>query len=308
MATVILDLDAALDAQAHMLEEIVGEATRVPARDLGPALRLWSRPPSLDALDLRTREATKGLGPILVYAGSGDFHHVAALLIRRAVDQAPERPMTVLHVDNHPDWVKFSPGMHCGSWAARVARFSGVRQIISIGMCSPDMQDSARKGADLSVVREGLLIPFPLRTQAKEECIVAGRRIPTIETLGDALFLEQLDQLIGTDDLYVTIDKDVLSPLDAATNWDQGELRLSRLIGWLNHLIDGRRLRGADIVGDASDMVYGPGPWATTLKWIESCLDQPRQGDLDTEAMWINAMANRALHACLAPHLGSQIS
>jgi len=308
MSTVILDLDAALDAQAHMLGDVMNGVLRIPARDLGPALRLWSRPPSLEALDLRTREAVKGLGAMLVYAGSGDFHHVSALLIRRAVEQAPERPVTVLHVDNHPDWVKFSPGMHCGSWAADVARFNGVRQIISVGMCSPDMYNSARKGADLSVVREGLLVPFPLRTQAKEECVVAGRHIPTIETLGDALFLEQLDRLIGTDDLYVTIDKDVLSPLDAATNWDQGELRLSRLVEWLDHLLDGRRLRGADIVGDASEMVYGPRPWAAALKWVESCLDQPRHSELNSEGLRINAMANRTLHACLSLHLGHAVS
>lgn len=299
MTARLLDLDGAFDLQP----DLVAESGRIDARDLGPALRLWSRPAALQVLDMRVREALNGSGPALVFAGSGDFHHVSALLIRRAADTAPERRMTVLHFDNHPDWVRFSPGMHCGSWAAKVARFSGVRQVISVAMCSPDMEGSARKGADLSVVREGLLTPFPLRAGAREECVVAGRRILTIETLGDALFLEHVDRMIGSDDVYITIDKDVLSPLDAVTNWDQGDLRLSRLIGWMAHLLDGRRLRGADIVGDASLPVYGPGLFASVLKRVEAAMDQPWQVQLDTESVRINAAANRQLRDCLLPHI-----
>ncbi len=297
MSTVILELDDALDLHA----DLGAEATRIAARDLGPALRLWSRPPALDALERRLRDGIAG--PALVFAGSGDFHHVSALLIRRAVELAPERELTVLHVDNHPDWVRFSPGMHCGSWAARVARFPGVRQVISVAMCSPDMKDSERKGADLSVVREGLLFPFPLRADDKEECVVAGRRIPTIETLGDVLFLEHLNRLIGTDDVYVTIDKDALSPLDAVTNWDQGDLRLNRLIDWLKPILDGRRLRGADVVGDASQPRYGPGPLSAATKWMEAALDQPANLHLGENSLRINAAANLALRDCLLTHI-----
>jgi arginase family enzyme len=299
MSILVLDLDGAFDPQP----ELVSVAGRVDARDLGPALRLWSRPAALDALEARIRDAAHGKGAALVFAGSGDFHHMSALLVRRAAEMAPERGMTVLHVDNHPDWVRFSPGMHCGSWAAKVARFSGVRQVISVAMCSPDMEASARKGADLSVVREGLLTPFPLRAGAKEECVVAGRRFPTIETLGDALFLELVDRMIGTDDLYITIDKDVLSPLDAVTNWDQGDLRLHRLVHWLQILLDGRRLRGADIVGDASTPVYGPGPVSAILKRVEAAMDQPWHVKLDSEAIRINAAANLTLRDCLLPHI-----
>ncbi len=299
MTTVFLELDDAFDAQP----DLTAGGRRIRARDLGPALRLWSRPPALDALEARIRQEMDGIGPALVFAGSGDFHHVSALLIRRAADMAPERGLTVLHIDNHPDWVKFSPGMHCGSWAARVARFSGVTQVISAAMCSPDMEGGARKGADLSVVREGLLHPFPLRAGTKEECIIAGRHIPTIATLGDALFLDRVDALIGSDDLYVTIDKDALSPLDAVTNWDQGDLRLHRLIGWLGTLLAGRRLRGADIVGDASQPEYGPGLFSAVLKRAEAGLDQPRHIGLDREALRVNTTGNRDLQDCLGPHL-----
>lgn len=299
MSALVLDLDDAFDHQP----EFVSGAERLDARDLGPALRLWSRPAALNALEARLKAELMGQGPLLTFAGSGDFHHVSALLIRRAAEMDTGRPLTVLHVDNHPDWVRFSHGMHCGSWAARVARFAGVRQVISVAMCSKDMQNSAHKGADLSVVREGLLHPFPLRAGTKEECVVADRRIPTIEALGDTLFLGNVDRLIGTDDLYITIDKDALSPLDAVTNWDQGELRLERLLIWLRTWLDGRRLRGADIVGDVSRPVYGKGPLSVLLKSAEAWLDQPRRLRLTDEAARINVAANQKLRDCLLPRL-----
>lgn len=51
--------------------------------------------------------------------------------------------------------------------------------------------------------------------------------------------------------LYISVDKDVLSPADAATNWDQGPMRLATLCAILRQLRAGHRIIGADICGGA---------------------------------------------------------
>jgi len=302
MTAVLLELDDAFDRQTDFIRQVpeVGHS-RLWLRDLGPSLRLWSKDVALGEVRSRLYRALGVDGPRLVFMGSGDFHHLSALLIERAVALSPERPLTVLHFDNHPDWVHFSPGLHCGSWAARVARFSGVRRILTIGPCSPDILDDGRKGADLSVVHEGLQVLFPLGAEGKEECVIAGRPVPTIEALGDALFLDRIRTLIGTDDIYITIDKDVLSPLDADTNWDQGNLRLDRMLSWIRALSAGLRLRGADISGDGSTPDYGPGLRARLLKWVEARLDQPLWSARSNKDQGRNSAANIAIYACLAP-------
>lgn len=303
MSVALLDLDDAFEDQAPFVEAVSNDGlTRLDLRDIGPSLRLWARPTALEGLRSRLA-AGLGTGPRLVFMGSGDFHHVSTLLIERAVCLAPERPMSVIHFDNHPDWVRFSPGLHCGSWAAKVARLNGVRQVLTIGLCSQDVDDDGRKGADLTVVREGLLIPFPLRAGNKEERIIAGRPVPSIEALGDPLFLDRIQTLTGNDDLYITIDKDVLSPFDANTNWDQGELRLDRLLGWIERMTEGKRLRGADVTGDASKPVYGPDSFAALRKWGEATLDQPIWKPLSEGAHHRNSLTNRALSALIHPRV-----
>ncbi|MCR4890841.1 MAG: hypothetical protein K5989_01450 [Lachnospiraceae bacterium] len=50
--------------------------------------------------------------------------------------------------------------------------------------------------------------------------------------------------------LYISIDKDVLSPEIAPTNWDQGNMTLSGLISCLREEMAGRRIAGVDICGE----------------------------------------------------------
>ena len=49
----------------------------------------------------------------LVY-GSGDFHHLSALWLRRAA-----APLTLVSFDNHPDWDIRPPKWCCGNWINR---------------------------------------------------------------------------------------------------------------------------------------------------------------------------------------------
>jgi hypothetical protein len=277
MRPVFLNLDNALGAQSTLRDR---DALTVEARDLGPALRLWGRPPTLAALTTRLRDrAPAGAGPDLVFAGSGDFHHVTPLLIERAIAASQAGPVTVVHFDNHPDWVRFENGLHCGSWVGRAARLPGVAGVITVGVCSGDIDRPETKRADLSLVAEGRVELYPWRAPDGGPILRVGEQgWPSMRAMGEGGFASLLASRITTPAIYVTIDKDVLRPDDAVTNWDQGQLSLDGLERLVRVVADRARLIGADVVGDWSPPRYGPDLLSNLLKRGEAFLDQPRGG------------------------------
>lgn len=296
MRPLFLHLDGSLDAQSNLLA--MGGFRRLSAHDLGPALRLWSRPPALTALAERLRQHVSSETPDLVFAGSGDFHHVTPMLVERAVESRGSEGVTVVHFDNHPDWVRFSNGLHCGSWVGRAARAPGVARLITVGVCSHDLVMPASQGADLDLITEARVEIYPFRVQTGGGSLrLRDLSFPTMESLGEAAFTSLLTSRIETKDIYVTIDKDVLHSQDALTNWDQGQIGLGYLERLVRAVCDGRRLIGADVVGDWSRPIYGPGALSGLLKRGEALMDQPlRRQPLDLIRL-VNETTNlRLLH------------
>jgi hypothetical protein len=297
MRPLILQLDDALERQGMltcMVREDGGEV--LCARDLGPAMRLWARASTLAALRRRLAEVAAPAGEsLLVFAGSGDFHHVTPLLIERAAALAGE-PLTVLHFDNHPDWVRHARGRHCGSWVGEAARLPGVAKVITIGVCSPDIGRKGSRRGDLALIGEGRLDLYAWQApDGGGEVALEGRSWPTIAALGEAAFVQLLAAEIPTRAIYVTIDKDVLAAGDAVTNWDQGHASVDFLAAAVQAAAAGRRVVGADVVGDWSAPVYGAGPLARVLKQGEAMLDQPWARPEPQAALAVNEAANLRL-------------
>lgn len=295
MRPVFLILDGALSAQPVLRNRADG--LTVEARDLGPALRLWSRPPALVALAERLRDhAPTGRRPDLVFAGSGDFHHVTPMLIERALAASGAGAVTVVHFDNHPDWVRFGNGLHCGSWVGRAARLPGVARVITVGVCSGDIDRPETKRADLDLVSERRVELYPYRAPDGGPVLRVGdQEWPSIEAMGEGGFADLLASRIATPAIYVTIDKDVLCSADAVTNWDQGRLSLEGLETLVCAVATRARVIGADVVGDWSTPRYGPGPLAALLKIGEAFLDQPHRGPLPAVSRRINQATNLRL-------------
>ena len=297
MRGAILQLDDSLARQPALERQVLANAGRVlAARDLGPLLRLWTRDVTLDALRERLR---RGLPDVdcaeVVFAGSGDFHHVTPLLIERAVARA-DGPVTVLHFDNHPDWMRQAQGRHCGSWVGRAARLAGVSRVITIGVCSLDIGVRRARQGDLELLREDRLDLFAWADPDGGDVVeIGGRAWPTICALGEGPFLDLLDTVIATSSVYVTIDKDVLRADQALTNWDQGQASLDFVEAAVRRAAEGRRLVGADVVGDWSAPDYGGDLAARWLKRGEAFLDQPRGPPPSTEAQEVNEAANLRL-------------
>jgi arginase family enzyme len=271
----ILDTDGSVDAAALAAAAPWLSITRVDLRDLGPALRLWGRGKNIGAARARLAAATDSR-PSVTFMGSGDFHHLAALLAERV-----EEPFTLLHFDNHPDWVRLAPRWHCGSWVNRGLALPNVQRVVTVGPCSDDLVDPGRKGGNLPALDSGRLALFPWQHESSRvrRPIADGPghtwRDGHIHwrNLADMPLQQAIDAVLAaipTEAIWITIDKDVLPEHEALTNWDQGHMPLAALLAMLRAAGERKRVLGADICGE-----YSPPRHANWLKRIESKMDQP---------------------------------
>jgi hypothetical protein len=95
--------------------------------------------------------------------------------------------------------------------------------------------------------------------------------------------------------IYLTIDKDVLTPEYALTNWDQGQMPLTFLLQAVRYLAQRTNILGIDVVGDYSQPHYTGSWFSTLLKRAESWYDQPRSPPNLTVAAQCNSATNQTL-------------
>lgn len=297
MRPLFLHLDDALDGQASLLDRgCAAGGRRIAAQDLGPSLRLWSRPLALKYLEARLWSAAPAGVPEITFAGSGDFHHVTPLLLERAIEASGVDQVTVVHFDNHPDWVRFPKGLHCGSWVGQAARHPKTARLITVGVCSNDIDRSETKGADLGLIQDDRVELYPYRSPRGGAFVhLGGREWPTILSIGEDGFADFLARRIQTRAVYLTIDKDVLRAADAVTNWDQGQTSFGLLRALIEKIGSQHRLIGADVVGDWSRPRYGGGGADALLKRGEALLDQPWSQPNPVYAMQVNEAINLRL-------------
>lgn len=290
----VLDTDGSVDAAMLADAAPWASVTHVDLAALAPALRLWSRRRTV--ANARARIAAADPRPSVSFLGSGDFHHLAALLVERVTE-----PVTVLHFDNHPDWVRLAPRWHCGSWVNRVLAMPNVQRVVTVGPCSDDLVDPGRKGGNLPALDRGKLVLFPWQHAPSR----ARRRIAdgpghtwqagwihwrnlAERQLQDAVRLV-LDA-IPTDDIWITIDKDVLPEHEALTNWDQGQMPTTALVAMLQAAGRRKRVLGADICGE-----YSPPGHRNWFKRIEARMDQPARSAADRARIEGNLHTDREL-------------
>ena len=308
MQLVLLHLDEALDDQADFIRtaDLAGPR-HIRLADDASAIRLWGKQPAMNRFRDRLLQHFSSDNPDarLVFIGSGDFHHVTTYLLATALENHSE-PITLIHFDNHPDWVKFENGIHCGSWINRALDHPQVAKLITIGVCSHDLKRPERDGADLNLLSRGLLELYPYEhpdsrvrgdygSSASFEQLESSLRWKTIRDMGEGNFLEYLLTRIKTKSAYVTVDKDVLSAEDAVTNWDQGNMRLPYLLSMVREIGWRHTVIGADVTGDYSLPRYTGAPWSRIPKQVEILMDQPRRRPEPSLAANVNSAANHAL-------------
>ena len=296
----ILNLDDSLTWQDSLSAAAPWDSvSTVDLRDLGPRLRLWSRERTMRAARQRIA-AARPEGETLSLIGSGDFHHLAGLLIEHAQD-----PVTVVHIDNHPDWVRLAPKWHCGSWVNQALRLPQVRRVVTVGPCSDDLVKPGLKGGNLPALATGRIVLFPWQHAPSrvlhrmpdgpghryENGFLVWRNLADMAPTDAA---DAIIRRIETGSIWLSIDKDVLRDEEAVTNWDQGQMPLRAMLELIRALGANKRIVGADICGE-----YAMPAHRNPLKRWEARMDQPRRNPPDNHMLTRNETTNRELLATI---------
>jgi hypothetical protein len=297
----ILDLDGAVISQ----ERLHRRATYcVPLNGWGPRLRLGCGWREFCRFEDELSELLGGRRdrqPMVSFVGSGDFHHVSLALLARQ-----PRLCNVLLLDNHPDWMRGVPFLHCGTWLYHAARLPQVHTIFHVGG-EIDFDNYYRWLAPWEMLRSGKIRVLPSvrsfrgrdwqqieHTPLRRNPDVAARR-EAIESL-IAPWRDELAQL----PLYISLDRDVLCAEEAVVNWDSGRLIASEVISLIRAFRSASAgLAGMDVVGDWSE-VRVAGMLRRLLHWTE----HPRLSVDPPRARAINEEFNLTLLDMLSANVG----
>lgn len=166
------------------------------------------------------------LGPRGIhFIDSGDYHYMTKLW----TDKIKE-PFTLVLVDHHTDMqlpqVRYA--LTCGDWVDAVIRENRhLKKVIIIG---------------------------PHREAYKDVPLPYLNKVSTVSPADFRLLLKGKVPLQETGPIYLSIDKDVLDPSSAVTNWDQGHMTLAELHRLVTLLMDTKQMIGIDVCGEFATM------------------------------------------------------
>lgn len=156
------------------------------------------------------------------YLGNGNFHYLTLPLLRKFT-----QPFTLIVFDHHNDAGKlgFEGFISCGSWINDVIQtLPMVQKILMIGVGEENEKE------------------------------MVERHKGVIETISERqlVFLEELlqEDKIPTKNIYLSIDRDILSETEILTNWNQGTILLEQLKKAIRLAAETHTVIGADVCGD----------------------------------------------------------
>lgn len=229
------------------------------AREWGAQLR-FSAPPRV--VEKFYRDHDSKLAPFLLY-GSGDFHYLSALWIRRVA-----QPVVLISFDNHPDWDIRPPKWGCGSWVNRALELPQVQRVSVWGCGNFECWWPHQIFGNRRAKRSGKLEVHPwaddrpMKDRQRRGAILRGNWQEKFEAF--------VRDLRGTD-VYVTIDLDCLRVEEAVTNWENGRFTIVDLAWALAKLRESSRIIGGDICG-----AYSPPQYARWKQRFAGNFDHPK--------------------------------
>lgn len=177
------------------------------------------------------------------FIDSGDYHYVTKFWTDKL-----DVPFALMVFDHHPDMQPplFEHILSCGSWVKDVLDTNvNCRKVIVVGASDRLVQEVPEE--------YGSRVRFYSESSFNQE---AGWKAFAAEHVSEPV--------------YISIDKDVLNPSSAVTNWDQGSLSLPELEQLLAVVLRQEQVIGVDICGECS----------TTLDLFE----EEREAEIDNRA------------------------
>ena len=234
-------------------------------RDWGPKLRYFAGAATLAEFDYQLPRSL----PRFVLYGSGDFHHLTALWLRRALstmDGGAE--IHLVSFDNHPDWDVRPPRWSCGSWINRAMDLPAVRQANVWGCGNFELKAPDRWFANRAALRDGHLIVHPwaerygATVQSRFECMSRDNWRYRFERFASGL---------ARANVYVTVDLDCLRTEEAATNWESGLFTAADVAWAMSELKARSIIVGGDVCG-----AFSPPRCSGLFRRLSAWWDHPK--------------------------------
>jgi arginase family enzyme len=225
-----LNLDDAWEISA-------AELPTVDLRQWGPHLRFSAPTREIERF---AAERAPNLAPFLVY-GSGDFHHLTAIWLRRL-----SRLTTVISFDNHPDWDIRPPKWACGAWVNRALELPQVDRVSVWGCGNFECWWPMRIFGNNLAEKSGRLEVHPWADGRRPK----DRKRPGAILRGNWRdHFERFVRQLAGEEVYVTIDLDCLAIEEAVTNWESGRFTVDE-VNWAVDLLGKTcRIVAGDICG-----------------------------------------------------------
>jgi len=217
----VLDFDHSYQWQSFLNEQAV---EWIDLSDLPGTTRYCS----LETLAVIRRRLGRRRRRGVTLIGSGSYHYVTYLLLAEI-----ETPFSLVLFDYHTDMIE-SPDeslITCGSWVLKaLAELPMLKQVVIVGARS----DGAKA------------IPPAFGPELRRKVSIFG----PVTGENAKIILPAVMSRLTTRDVYISVDKDVLDPADAVTDWEQGSMKLDVVTELIRFIASRRTLRGADICGE----------------------------------------------------------
>lgn len=277
MENVWLDLDSAWGVPPPGVR-------RVDVRRWGDALRYHGTRAGVDAF---WREVEGRLSPFVLY-GSGDFHYLAGVLLRRV-----KEPVTVVSFDNHPDWDIRPPHWACGGWVNRALEMPNVRCVSVWGCGNFELAWPSRLFANRRALRNGTL---RVHAWAERQKPAVRRRFNCMTREDWRGRFQAFAGGLADQDVYLTVDLDCLRAEEAVTNWENGLFTADDVAWALGELRASARLVAGDLCG-----AWSPPGYARWFQRFAGEWDHPKRPPVDGErAVRVNQLALGRIWPALA--------
>ena len=161
------------------------------------------------------------------FIDSGNYHYMTRIFTKRI-----DRPYNLVFFDNHNDCqpTMISELLSCGAWAKEAAESDdNLQKLVIIGPSEDTIND-------IDVIKKEKLVCI-----SWEEFSV----YQNFKDLAGSL-AEKADLRLP---VYISVDKDVLSEEYARTNWNQGQMKLEELKGFLTCFFAACKEYNSEILG-----------------------------------------------------------